>query len=259
MTRFIKIFTIMTGLTLMTACGAASSLLDDARDLIDQARTALAQQLVTDRFLDKRIVDERFAALSETEQTPERKAQIEAEVAALVGVERTEARAAVADQVDQDSADYKAAFAREVQYLAATVGLNPEQQDARVIACRAAPQTEGCAGVLVRWCYDTPFDTACNVNPDATRRVEYIAECGVGTNVECIDDAGAVCTANSSITGCGDFTTRACDANPLYDVCDNADYFVARDNFCWIQGRNGGIRTAECQQIVDTKSHSREC
>ncbi len=253
MTRFIKIFTILTGLTLMTACGA-SGVLDDLKSILDQAREALAAQEVTGRFLDEKIVEERFAALSETEQTPERRAQIEAEVAALVGEERAAAREAVADEVDEDSADYKAALAREVQYLGAVVGLSEAQIEARIRTCRATPNATGCTAVLTNVCYDTPFDTACDVNPDATRRTEYIAECGVGTNVGCIDHAGAACTGDSSIAGCAAFVPRVCDANPLYDVCDTADYFVARDNFCWIQGIDGGIRTEECREIFETNN-----
>ncbi len=239
MTRFIKIFTIMTGLTLMTACGA-SGLLDDAKNLLDQARAALTAEIKRGE-LDTRYIAAELDKLPEGQREAARE-RITNEAAGLT-LEQIEAALNLSE-------DDLAEIDRDVEFKAATVGLNPEQQDARVIACRAAPQTEGCAGVLVRWCYDTPFDTACNVNPDATRRVEYIAECGVGTNVECIDDAGAVCTANSSITGCADFVPRACGVNPLYDLCDTAEYFLARDNFCWIQGRNGGIRTEECAEIV---------
>ncbi len=252
MARFIKIFTIMTGLSLMTACGA-SGLLDDLKSVLDQAQAALTAEIKRD-LLDERLIKERLAEATEGQNLSATElADIEKMITDDVAKLTLKEIEAELDLPEDELADINAEAERSAKFKTAVTGLNEEQIETRLRTCRGTPNAEGCAAVLTNFCYDTPFDRACDATTHATRRVEYIAECGVGTNVECIDHAGVACRGDSSITGCGAFTTRVCDADPTYTACDgNADYFVAQDNACWIQGRDGGIRTTRCQQIFET-------
>ena len=223
MTRFIKIFTIMTGLTLMTACGA-SGVLDDVRDLLAEARAALtkeATESARNQFLDERIIDnmlaEEIANGLALEEQAEARLRITRQVAAFSDIKRESETAKVQDELDnlspEELAEFNATVQKRLQFLGQVAGGTEET------------------------------------------RTTYINECGVEGNTACIDVVSDACAVAAEVGSerCVSFTARVCDANPLYDACDdNDDYFLARDDVCWIQGRNGGTRTEECQQIFDT-------
>ena len=223
MARFIKIFTIMTGLSLMTACGA-SGVLDDVRDLLAEARAALtkeATESARNQFLDERIIDnmlaEEIANGLALEEQAEARLRITRQVAAFSDIKRESETAKVQDELDnlspEELAEFNATVQKRLQFLGQVAGGTEET------------------------------------------RTTYINECGVEGNTACIDVVSDACAVAAEVGSerCVSFTARVCDANPLYDACDdNDDYFLARDDVCWIQGRNGGTRTEECQQIFDT-------
>ena len=220
MKNLIKIIATMTMLGTMTACGA-SGVLDDLSKVVDDALEAVRKATATQQIeIEAR---EEFVSNLDPNLTPE---------------ERAEAIQAEADRRANLSKDEQAAFEREVQerveYLKTVEGLSQERRDANLRECQADDTGDGCAIVLLTFCTATPFDSNCisNIAYDIART--------------------PLCIADKTTNDCTGTIARVCVGDPLYDFCDNADYFVARDNACWIQGRDGGTRTTECQQIVDT-------
>ncbi len=224
MTRFIKIFAILTGLTLITACAAATALLDEARDAIAEERLARAEQLIREQALENRIIDARLEALNlpEEEQVAAR-ARIAQEVKDYSQEVRNRevARLGIAN-IDglELTEEEQVAINREVEYQTDIEGLTPTEITVKTRQCRAASTSAGCSGIVARLCYNDPFDDACD-DSYQPKRATYINECGIGSNIACLDTVSKICRDDPEITGCADYVDRICDNNSFDRVCEN--------------------------------------
>ncbi len=240
MTRFIKIFTILTGLTLITACGNTQGLID--------ALTAAVSD--TDRN----------APLCVQNPFNQRCDPKEGEVAdATVQSARTAIERSCTAKLDtSDNCINFVAFVcqRDNPYHpVCTQGENDYSSFQANITEDCITNGGGplCDRAIAAVCGRDAFQPLCLT--DLANRYNQGALVPGGEDVIGFSAKRAeVCDPDTGLSPdspqCTSAVRAACSRDPLDAVCANRDeYFVARDNACWIQGRDGGIRTTQCADI----------
>ncbi|MGU9963477.1 MAG: hypothetical protein ACNYPD_05135 [Candidatus Halichondribacter symbioticus] len=240
MTRFIKIFATLAGLTLMTACGNTQGLIDAlAKAVSDTDRTApLCVQNPFNQSCDPKDGEEADAAVQRARDT------IRA--------------SCTANPSTSDSCLNYIVFVceRDDPYNdICTLGGNDYSTDQARITADCIRDDTGplCNRAVAAICTQNAFHRLCLT--DLANRYDQGVLVPGGENVigfsakraeACDPVTGTAPTSQQCIT----FVTTVCNRDPFDAVCANRDeYFVARDNFCWIQGIDGSTRTAECDEI----------
>ena len=234
MKRFIKIFTTLAGLTLMTACGNTQGLID-----------ALANAISTTDRNALLCVQNPFNQLCDGNATYE----------------------STRDAIERSCRDNPNTSDNCINFVVfvcrrdnpydeiCTKGENDYSSAQEQITSDCIRDGEGplCARAIAAICTNDPFDRLCLT--DLANAYNQGALVAGGQDIIGFSAARArVCDPDTGSAPdsqqCGSFVRATCDRNPLDAVCENRDeYFVARDNACWIQGINGGTRTPQCAQI----------
>ena len=234
MKRFMKIFTTLAGLTLMTACGNTQGLID-----------ALANAISTTDRNALLCVQNPFNQLCDGNATYE----------------------STRDAIERSCRDNPNTSDNCINFVVfvcrrdnpydeiCTKGENDYSSAQEQITSDCIRDGEGplCARAIAAICTNDPFDRLCLT--DLANAYNQGALVAGGQDIIGFSAARArVCDPDTGSAPdsqqCGSFVRATCDRNPLDAVCENRDeYFVARDNACWIQGINGSTRTTQCAQI----------
>ena len=234
MKRFIKIFTTLAGLTLMTACGNTQGLIDALTAAVSTTdRTAVI------------CVQNPFNALCDGNATYQ-------------STRDTIERSCIANPNTSDNCVNFVAFLciRDNPYHdICTQGENDYSTIQNRITSECITNGEGplCDRAIAAVCTNNAFDPLCLTD----LANEYNQGALVAGGQDVIGFSAARALVCDPVTGsapdsqrCGSLVRATCDRNPLDALCENrAEYFVARDNACWIQGIDGSTRTPQCVEI----------
>ena len=233
MTRFIKIFTTLAGLTLMTACGNTQGLIDALTNAVSNTdRTAAA------------CIQNPFNEICDGNATYE-------------STRDTIERSCIANPNVSDNCVNFVTFIcrRDNPYheICTKDGNDYSTiQNEITEGCIADGTGQHCPRAIAAICTQDPFDRLCltdlanQYNQGASPSGEVLIGFSAARARVCNPTTGSAPDSPQ----CTTLVTTVCNRDPLDAVCaGHAEYFVARDNACWIQGRDGGTRTTQCDAI----------
>ncbi len=234
MTRFMKIFATLAGLTLMTACGNTQGLIDALTAAV--SNTDRNAPLCVQNPFNERC--DGNATYQSTRDAIRASCTLNLNTSdncinfVVFVCERDDPYNPICTQGENDYASFQANITEN---------------------CIADDEGPLCDRAVAAICTQNAFDRLCLTD----LANEYNQGALVAGGEDVIGFSAARARVCDPVTGsapdsqqCGSFIRAVCSRNPLDTVCENRDeYFVARDNFCWIQGIDGSTRNAECADI----------